>query len=137
MTSKQPLTPLVESYRFWDIVTLWGRERLEHEEIVARGLARGFVVDGLRIQSVDPRWTPGADPTVEFKGYPHVGYRAGPALPMCIVRVEALQHLLAIVQRAETPAREKLMEEFVTREDFRQWLLALGLRPPAFWFGAA
>jgi len=96
---------------------------------------RGFVVDGLRVHSIDPRWTPGADPTVEFKGYPYVGYCARPGLPLCIVRVEALQHLLAIVQRAETPAREKLMEEFVTREDFRRWIEGLGLQAPSFWFG--
>lgn len=26
---------LVESYKFWDIVALWGRERLEHDVIIA------------------------------------------------------------------------------------------------------
>lgn len=135
MPEHLPLTPFVETYRFWDVVTLWGRERLEHEEIVARALARAFVVDGLRVHSLDPRWTPGSDPRVEFRGYPYVGYCAKPGDPPCIVRVEALQHLLAIVQRAEIPAREKLADEFIAREDFRHWAATTGLQLPAFWFG--
>lgn len=135
MPEALPLTRFVETYRFWDVITLWGRERLEHEEIVARALARAFVVDGLRIQSVDPRWTPGSDPRVEFKGYPYVGYCAKPGLPACIVRAETLQHLLAIVQQAETPSRDRLAEAFIGREDFRRWAESSGLSLPAFWFG--
>ncbi|MCZ7563748.1 MAG: hypothetical protein M5U08_08015 [Burkholderiales bacterium] len=53
MATRQPLTQFVESYRFWDVVTLWARERLEHEDIVAGALARGVVCDGLKLQSVD------------------------------------------------------------------------------------
>jgi len=30
------LSQLVESYKFWDVVTHWAKERLEHEETVAR-----------------------------------------------------------------------------------------------------
>ena len=45
----------VESYRFWDIVTQWARETLQHEIVVARALAKGVVRDGLRAQSVDPK----------------------------------------------------------------------------------
>jgi hypothetical protein len=47
---------LVESYKFWDVVSLWSRERLEHELIVARALARGVIIDGLRLHSADPKW---------------------------------------------------------------------------------
>ena len=135
MAQPQPLTPFVESYRFWDVVTLWARERLEHDEIVARVLARAFVCDGLRIQSIDTRWVKGDDRGIEFRGYPYVGFCANPELPMCVLRAEALEHLLAIVQRAELPQREKLTEEFVLREDFRGWAAATELRLPTFWFG--
>jgi len=135
MTTPHPLTPFVESYRFWDVVTLWARERLEHEEIVARVLARAVVCDGLRLQSVDPRWLKGDDRGIEFKGYPYVGFCAKPGAPMCVLRSEALEHLLAVVHRAETPQREKLAEEFVLREDFRSWASDTQLRLPTFWFG--
>ena len=30
------LSQLVESYKFWDVVTLWAKEKLEHEDIVAK-----------------------------------------------------------------------------------------------------
>ena len=48
----------VESYRFWDVVVLWGRETLQHEYVAARAMARGVVRDGLRVQSVDEAATP-------------------------------------------------------------------------------
>ena len=66
---------LVESFKFWDIVTLWARERLEHEVIVARSLARGVIVDGLRFQSVDPQWL---KQDQSLSGYPYVGFVAVP-----------------------------------------------------------
>ncbi|MBI5279570.1 MAG: hypothetical protein HY854_24270 [Burkholderiales bacterium] len=60
------MSQFVESYRFWDVVTLWAQKQLQHEHIVARVLARGVMRGGLRMQSVDPRWT---DPgTFELRG---------------------------------------------------------------------
>jgi hypothetical protein len=135
MATRRPLTQCVESCRFWDVVTLWAREGLEHEDIVASTLARGIVCDGLRAQSVDVRWVKGNDRAVEFKGFPYVGYRADPKAPMCVLRATALDHLLGIVNRAEAPAREKLAEEFILRRDFRAWLIGMDLQLPAFWFG--
>ena len=35
-----------ESYRFWDIVTQWAAEKLQHEQVVARVLAKGVIRDG-------------------------------------------------------------------------------------------
>jgi hypothetical protein len=137
MATRRPLTEFVESYRFWDVVTLWARERLEHERIVAATLARGVVCDGLRLQSVDLRWMKGSPRAVEFRGFPYVGYRAEPKAPMCVLRASALDHLLAIVNRAETPARERLLEEFILRKDFRAWAIESELRLPTFWFGTA
>ena len=137
MVTRQPLTQFVESYRFWDVVTLWARERLEHENVVAAALARGVICDGLKLQSVDDRWVEGNDRAVEFRGFPYIGYRADPNAPMCVIRASALDHLLGIVNRAETPLRERLSEEFVLRKDFGAWLTALDLRLPTFWFGAA
>jgi len=135
MATRRPLTQFVESYRFWDVTTLWARERVEHEHVVASALARGVICDGLRLQSVDDRWIKGNDRAVEFKGFPYVGYRADPKAPMCVLRASALDHLLGIVNRADIPSREKLSEEFILRKDFRTWLIGLDLRLPTFWFG--
>ena len=43
----------IESYKFWDIVTLWAKEQLESEELVTRALAKGVIRDGLKLQSVN------------------------------------------------------------------------------------
>ena len=87
---------LVETYKFWDVAALWARERLENELVVGRALARGIVVDGLRFQSIDPRWVKSDR---SLSGYPYIGYAAIPdALPV-LLRAEALEHLLAVVRR--------------------------------------
>lgn len=135
MATRRPLTQFVESYRFWDITTLWARERVEHENVVASALARGVICDGLKLQSVDDRWIEGNNRAVEFKGFPYVGYRADPKAAMCVLRASALDHLLGIVNRADVPSREKLSEEFIHHKDFRAWLARLNLRLPTFWFG--
>jgi hypothetical protein len=135
MSQREPLTPFVETYRFWDVVTLWGRDRLEHEDIVARVLAGAVIQDGLKLQSIDPRWVKGNDQGMEFRGYPYVGFRASPGTEMCVIRVQALEHLLAIFQRGEPPSREQLAEEFISREDFRKWAIAKNIALPRFWFG--
>jgi hypothetical protein len=124
---------LVESYRFWDVVTLWARERLEHEIIVARALARGVVVDGLRVQSVDPKWFRA---NRSLTGYPYVGYSAKGDTPV-LLRAEALEHLLCVARAAVEPSRELLADEFVAREDFLNWLTASGQSRPLFWFSDA
>ena len=126
---------LVESYRFWDVVTLWARESLEHEDVVARALARGVIRGGLRFLSVDPKWLKPNKAEVEFRGYPYVGYCAKPHDPMIVLRVEALEHLLSIVERAEVPLRDLLHELFVSRDDFRAWLQATNQTLPDFWYG--
>ncbi len=41
----------VESYKFWDVVSLWGRETLEHDVLVAKKLANGVIKQGLWMQS--------------------------------------------------------------------------------------
>jgi hypothetical protein len=122
----------VESYKFWDIVSLWACERLEHEEIVARALAAAVIRDGLRCHSVDARWR---EDRMALRGYPYVGYCARPDAAPVILRAPVLEHLLAIVQRAATPARALLAEEFIARADFAAWLDATGQPRPAFWFG--
>jgi hypothetical protein len=134
MTPTASLTQMVETYRFSDVVTLWARERLEHQEIVARALARAVVCDGLRLQSIDDRWATNRDKPIEFRGYPYVGYTAQPSGAMSILRSSALNHLFAVVERAEEPVLEKLREEFIDRNDFRTWLLNAGLTLPRFWY---
>ena len=127
------LSHLVESYRFWEVVSQWAQDTLQHEHVVARALAKAVVRDGLRVQSVDPRWlTPG---TFELRGAPMVGFVAAEGMLPVFLRASALTHLRSIVERAATPQPEALFEEFMTKQDFHAWLTRSGLALPAFWFG--
>ena len=122
----------IESHRFWDLVTLWAKEQLESEEVVARALAKGVIRDGLRLQSADARWTKGK--SMELKGQPFVGFCASPGAELIVLRAEALEHLLGVVRQARRPSRSVLKGEFVTKDDFRQWLRSTKQELPAFWF---
>jgi len=122
----------VESYKFWDIVTLWAKEQLESEEVVARALAKGVIRDGLRLQSANARWIKGK--VLELKGQPFVGFAAVPGAELAVLRAEALEHLLAVVREATRPSRTALKDEFITKKDFRHWLRGTKQDLPAFWF---
>ncbi|HET7766872.1 MAG TPA: hypothetical protein VFK92_17435 [Burkholderiales bacterium] len=124
----------VESFRFWDIVTLWAREELEAEEVIARALAKGVIRDGLRLNSTDLRWVKGKSSALALNGQPYVGFCAKPGGDLCVVRGEALSHLLAVVREAKRPSRRALREEFIFRDDFRRWLRSTKQALPAFWF---
>lgn len=123
----------VESFKFADIVKHWGRERLVHELLIARELARGVVHEGLRLQSVDPKWTRSS---VEWRAAPLVGYAAHQVAPPIMIRAEALAHLRAIAREERDYAPRLLSDEFVSKDDFRKWLVATGRAMPAFWFAA-
>jgi hypothetical protein len=129
------LSQHVESYRFWDVVNLWAEERLEHEHVVARALARGVVRDGLRMQSVEDRWLSAG--TFELRGAPLVGYVARQGGLPIFIRASALAHMRDIVERAATPDRQQMLEEFVTKQDFLTWLARFKLPVPSFWFAPA
>ena len=133
MANPQTLSQLIETYRFPDVVTLWARERLENEAIVASALARAVICDGLRLQSIDERWANSPDKAIEFLGYPYVGYTACPNGSMSILRASALDHLFTIVERGKEPVLKKLHEEFIDRNDFHDWLFSAGLPLPRFW----
>lgn len=122
----------VESYRFWDIVTQWARETLQHEHVIARAMAKGVVRDGLRVQSVDAKWT--NQGTFELRGLPLVGYVAKDGHLPIFIRSSALKHLRAIVENAAIPDAQVLFEEFVTKQDFLAWLTQVEVNPPSFWF---
>ena len=122
---------IVDSYKFWDIVSLWARETLQHESVVARALAHGVIRDGLRMYSVDPRWFK-ADKSL--RGYPYVGFCALPESMPIILRAEALEHLLAVVRKAAEPSRQMLTDEFVSKADSRAWLESTSQPLPSFWF---
>ena len=124
---------LVESYRFWEVVTQWAQDRLQHEHVLARVLAQGVVRGGLRVQSVDPRWKDVG--TFELRG-PLVGYVARDGMLPIFIRLSALNHLRAVVERAVVPDPHLLAEEFVTKQDFGAWLAHEGLEKPSFWFAA-
>ncbi len=133
--TKAPDTSLVESCRLPDIIRMWARERMEHENIVAQDLARAIVCKGLRLQSVDARWAADETRPIEFHGYPYVGYTALPGSAMSIVRISALNHLFAIIEQSAEPDLDKLHEEFIYKQDFRDWLTRQHLPLPRFWFG--
>ncbi len=122
---------LVESYKFWDVVTLWAREKLEHEVIVARVLARGIICDALRFQSINPKFLKSDR---ELQGYPYVGYCACQKEAPVLLRAEALEHLLAVVREAAEPSRLILTEEFIIKSDFRNWIISTKQQLPGFWF---
>lgn len=123
----------VESFRFADVFKHWGRERLVHEVVIGRELAKGIIRDGLRFQSTDPKWLHAED---SLRGEPLVGYAARPHLLPVVLRADALQHLLAIERNGTEPDVSRLQDEHVMRTDFRQWLIQTGRSMPAFWFGA-
>jgi hypothetical protein len=128
------LRHMVESYKFWDVVTLWAKERLDHEDIVARALAVGIIKDGLKCQSIDMLWVKDGKVDIIFRGYPYVGYCAEPEGSMVILRAEALEHLLAIVRKAKTPSKKLLKDEFIFKNDFRNWIEKTEQPFPNFWF---
>jgi hypothetical protein len=124
----------VESYKFWDIVTLWAKEQLEPEELVARALAKGIVRDGLRLNSTDLRWVKGKGSSLSLNGQPYVGFCAVPGAELSVLRAQALEHLLAVVRQARRPSRRLLRDEFILRDDFRRWLRVTKQELPVFWF---
>ena len=126
------LSQQVESYRFWEAVMQWADEKLQHPNVVARVLAKGVLLHGLRVQSVDPKWS--APGTFELRGAPLVGYVAREGALPIFIRASALAHLRSVVERAATPDPQALFEEFLTKQDFLAWLTRAGIAPPAFWF---
>ena len=74
MSTAKPLSHLAETYKFWEVVTQWVKERLEHEEIVARALSRAVIYDGLALNNVDKHWLFGSRNGSPLRGHPFVGY---------------------------------------------------------------
>ena len=121
----------VESFKFGDIARIWGRERLEHEIVVCRELVQGIVHEGLRFQSINPKWVKS---TETFRGSPIVGFSAHQDHPPVLLRAEALEHLLRVARKAIDPDVARLADEYVTKHDFRKWLVHTGRALPGFWF---
>ena len=124
----------IESHKFWDVVTLWSKERLEHESLVARALATAVIQDGLVIHSTDPKWVQSNDGNFELKGTPYVGYDPTGLGKVMILKTESLEHLLSVVRAAKEPSKEILSQEFMFKNDFAQWLKQSGEKLPSFWF---
>jgi hypothetical protein len=124
----------IESHRFWDVVTLWAKERLEHESIVARALSTAIIREGLILNSTDPKWLKGSDGAFELRGTPYVGYDALGAGEIMVIKAETLEHLLSVVRAAKEPDQSKFADEFIFRVDFAKWLALSGEEWPKFWF---
>lgn len=124
----------IESHKFWDIVTLWSKESLQHESLVARALATAVVRDGLILHSTDPKWLKGDDGSFELKGTPYVGYDPTGTGEIMILKTETLEHLLGVVRAAKEPDKSLLSDEFIFRSDFARWLIWSGEDWPRFWF---
>ncbi len=123
----------IESHRLWDIVTLWSRERLENEILVARALASAIVKEGLMLYSTDPKWVM-VDDGFELRGTLYIGYTATTSGELMILRATALEHLLSVVYAAQVPDKSYLKEEFIYRSDFANWLEQNEEVWPEFWF---
>ena len=46
---------LIESFPLGDIIRMWACERLGHEVLVGRELAKGVVGEALRLQNINPK----------------------------------------------------------------------------------
>jgi hypothetical protein len=96
-------------------------------------MAQGVLREGLRVQSVDSRWSkPG---TFDLRGTPLVGYVALEGMLPIFIRASALSHLTSVVERAAAPDPKALSEEFVTKHDFQAWLVQWDIPRPTFWYG--
>ncbi len=124
----------IESHKFWDVVTLWAKERLEHESLVARALSAAVIREGLVLHSTDPKWLKGNDGNFELRGTPYVGYDPTGVGEVMVLKAETLEHLLGIVNSAKEPNKSKLSDEFIFRSDFAKWLIWSGEKWPKFWF---
>ena len=121
----------IESYKFWDIAELWGKEQLMHELLVAKRLAVGVVKEGLRFQSADPEWL---SSETALRSYPYVGYSAYPGDKPIVIKAEVLEHLLSIASGKNEASKQILQNEVVTKNDFKSWLVKTGQPFPEFWF---
>jgi hypothetical protein len=121
----------IDSYKFWDIVELWGRERLVHDIVISRELAAGIIKEGLKFQSTDPCWLKSSE---ELLSYPYVGYSAVPGEEPIIIKAEVLEHLLAVSRNKKNASKFILRDEVVSRTDFEAWLIRTSQPLPCFWF---
>lgn len=133
MTEQQSYVE-VDSFKFADIAAIWGRERLEHEVVIGRELAHGIIHEGLRFQSISPKWVKSSE---SFRGSPLVGFSVRQDLPPVLLRADALEHLLRVARNAVDPDKSILTDEFVTKDDFRNWLVHTGRALPEFWFDSS
>jgi hypothetical protein len=122
----------VESYKFWDVVKLWGRETLEHDVLIARRLANGVIKQGLRFQSKNPKWM---NPEDELLSYPYIGYTVIQSEGPIILKAATLAHLINIAEEKEDPSEFILSDESVQKSDFTNWLMRTGQSFPKFWYG--
>ena len=123
---------MIESYKIYDVISQWARETLQHETILARVLAKAVIRGGLRIQSIDPAWRkPG---TFELHGTPFVGFVARDGDTPILIRQTALKHLFSVVEQGLEPNPMELMDEYITKQDFKAWLIREKLELPIFWY---
>ena len=123
----------IESYKFWDIVKLWGRESLEHDVVIARKLAKGVVKNGLRFQSTNPKWL---NSNEELLSYPFIGYTVISTEGPIIIKAEVLAHLINVAEEKSDPSKLVLKDEIVLKNDFKKWLVRTGQSFPKFWYGS-
>ncbi|OIO67128.1 MAG: hypothetical protein CO186_09225 [Zetaproteobacteria bacterium CG_4_9_14_3_um_filter_49_83] len=124
---------LVESYTLPDIIQFWARERMVHEVLVARELAKGVLDEGLRLQSENPKYLNASN--VLRRG-PFVGYSKRSSVPV-IIRSAVLDHLKLVADSKLDFSVCILRYEFVMRADFKNWLVHTGRQMPEFWYGEA
>ena len=123
---------LVDSYTFGDIVRLWARERLVHEVLVAREVANGVVEEGLQLQSINPKHLKSS---ASLRGEPYVGFSGLDRTNPVLLKAEAFRHLGEITSGRVDASFDILRYEFITKSDFRDWLVHTARPMPAFWFG--
>ena len=122
---------LIESYTFGDIVHRWARERLIHEILVARELAKGVVDEALQLQSINPKHLKSS---ASLRGEPYLGYSGQDRNKPVLLKAAAFRHLCEVSNGRVDASFDILRYELVTKADFRDWLVHTGRAMPAFWF---
>lgn len=102
-----------------------------HEVLIARELAEGVLEEELRLQSVNAKHLKSSE---SLKRSPYIGYAGRDTKNPVLLKDTAFEHLRIVSTGNIDASLDILRYEFVTKNDFREWLVHTGRTMPAFWY---